>query len=520
MRRGLGAAVSVFGLVALLASFAYSSTDADMGLGTRVVGAALIFVGGCVRTSDSTSGRAWVGLLGLAVCIPSLFALLLFGYLRLGMTFPMAIDRHVWLYLGVATAGGGLLAVVGSERSVAASDRYQRLHADLALMLGRVDLPRQAVWRDHVPDAIRLFCSVSLLGMFAIGAHLSPVQVLGLGSGAWLIAYGTIALHELAHAVCGRVCGYQVESMSIAGGPLLARFSIGSVSVHLGLLPAHGQVRFRFGGTPVWRGMRRVAWAGPASGVVPLCIGLAAMASSAGNSVAFWCAVIAVMCGAISVGQLIPERIRFGNHVVYSDGIWLFLSEHVRRQIVVVLELSRMRFGLPGSASIREAIPGFAEFWASLNSGPQKQQWASVLASLASATRPVAVSATEWDMCELFLLGTLLRLSLKENELGGLESAVDAYVIGSAPLLFKTRALDLATCALLFPPRTEGLALAERWARRAVEMLPDDVTLYGTLGVALIELGQKEEGRRHLRHFLQHSRGKMDRRLAREHLKR
>ena len=81
--------------------------------------------------------------------------------------------------------------------------------------------------------------------------------------------------------------------------------------------------------------------------------------------------------------------------------------------------------------------------------------------------------------------------------------------------LFKTRALDLVSCALLFPPRAENVALAERWARRAVQLLPNDAVR--ELGRALVERGKKGGRATPPPPVFEHSRGTADRPLGTNH---
>jgi hypothetical protein len=521
MKKRVGDQLCITGVILLLTSFAWAAFDADLALAVRGLGGALIVSGLGVRGSASVTGRVWVGWLGLLLLVPGLFSLPLLLFLRFGTELRLSLSWQVFWFLGLVALCGAVLMVSATERALGLSERQARLHANVALLLGRAYQAKASPLRVRSDGFFQLALLLAGCLLALRWSGLPPAKLPGLLIAGWFVAEATVVLHEVAHAVWGVILGHEVAGITIGGGPLVIRFALGSVPVELGLLPLHGRVHFRFGDTATWRGMRQVAWAGPVSGILPLLLGTVGLLYFERGELAFWVSACAVLFGVLSLGQLSPERVHLGHRIEYSDGMWLFLNEAVRRQIFLVLELADLRSGLPASAEARALLPRFVDFWQQLKDEPNERQSTRLLAALAAAASDEKSSPlTESAMCQLFALGMLTTRALKDDELSGLEAAVDAYADGSASPLLKTRALDLSARALLFPLRAEAVPLAERWARRAIALRPEDPALYGTLGVALVERGEKAEAHGHLRHLLQHSRVSAERRLARRYLER
>jgi hypothetical protein len=471
MKKQVGEQVCVIGVLLFLSSFVWAAFDADFALAARGLAGALIVNGLGVRSSATKTGRVLVGWFGLLLLVPALISLPLLAFLHFGTGFKVSVSWLVFWFLGLVALCGAVLMLSARERAVGLSEQQQRLHANLALLLGRAYQSKADPLR--VRPAGFFWLAVLLAeGALAVRWTGLPVGKLpGLLIASWFVVEATVVLHEIAHAVWGIISGYEVASIRIGGGPLVARFELGSVRVELGLFATHGRVQFRFGETPTWRGLSRVAWAGPVSGILPLFLGIIGMFYFERSEAAFLVCACAALAGLLSLGQLSPELARVGDRIGYTDGMWLFLNEAVRRQIFVVQELANLRAGLPASAEARALLPRFVDFWERLQHESNEPQRTQLLAALASvASNAESSPLTESVMCELFALGMLTRRVLEDDDLSGLEAAIDAYAEGSAPPLLKQRVLADTAQALASRKKPEAVPLAERWARRAAEL--------------------------------------------------
>ena len=473
MKKQVGDQLCVIGILMLLTSFAWAAFDRDLALAVRGLGGALIVCGLGVRGSGSAIGRVWISRLGLLLFVPGLISMPLLAYLRFATELRLSLSWLVFWFLGLVALCGAVFLLTTRERAVGLSDRQQRLHAELALRFGR---GYQAKVDPLRVGAAGYFGLAVLLaeGVLAMRwSGFSSARLPGLLIASWFVFEATWVLHEVGHAVWGIISGFEVAEIHIGGGPSVVRFRLGSVPVELRLLPTHGRVHFRFGETPAWQGLSRVAWAGPVTGVLPLSLGTIGMFFFDRTEAPFWVSACAALAGLLSLGQLSPELARVGDRIGYTDGMWLFLNEAVRRQIFVVRELANLCAGLRASAEARALLPRFVECWELLQSesnDPQRNRLQAALAAAANGEQPSPLS--ESAMCELFALGMLTQRGLEDDDLSGLEIAVEAYDAGSAPPVLKNRVLDVTARALLARPKPEGLLLAERWARRAIERRP------------------------------------------------
>jgi len=522
VRTGLGKGLMAMGVAALVAAAIGAHGEAAWATSGGAIAAALLVTGAGVLWSVTAMGRVWTGYLGLLLFIPSVVALSLFALLRSLTKIPLPNIDEIGLVLGLFTLSGASLALTATERAIPLADQQERLQVEFAFQGGSwtIDPKRRAAKTPTRFGSVLLLLGVPFSAV-AFG-QLPIAQAPALVAITWVIRQGVLALHELAHALCGLALGHGVRRIVIGGGAKSVSFKLGSASVVLGWLPSHGLVEFDFGALPVWTGLPQTAWAGPASGLLPFAVGLIGLLFYADSVFEFSAFAALVFFALLSIGQLVPFRARRGGAALHSDGMWLFLPETVLKHVLVCSHLPRLRVGLPTLVSAKVLMPRFVESYERIRTQTEAAQHQSVLALLASDARSAGFSSPVDDspMCELFLLGALLRLSLVVEDTSGLVATVDRYVASPVPTLFKTRALDMLACGLLFPPQPELLPLAEEWSRRALTLSPDDLTLYGTLGAALIERGNREEGKRHLQHLLKHTRNRADRRLARKYLAR
>ena len=61
----------------------------------------------------------------------------------------------------------------------------------------------------------------------------------------FIAAWVALLLHELAHGLVAAAVGVRPYSITLGGGPVLFRGRIAGCHCHLGVLPLHGEVRFR-----------------------------------------------------------------------------------------------------------------------------------------------------------------------------------------------------------------------------------------------------------------------------------
>jgi hypothetical protein len=75
----------------------------------------------------------------------------------------------------------------------------------------------------------------------------------------------------------------------------------------------------------------------------------------------------------------------------------------------------------------------------------------------------------------------------------------------------RARRLDELVCLVLGSGRTDWLADADRWSYEALEAVPNSVTLLGTRGSVLAELGRNSEARKLLREVWERTESDIDR---------
>lgn len=82
-------------------------------------------------------------------------------------------------------------------------------------------------------------------------------------------------------------------------------------------------------------------------------------------------------------------------------------------------------------------------------------------------------------------------------------------LIGTGKPLFSLNILGFPALFLFHKPASD-LLVAERMIRQAIELSPEQPTLFGTLGGIVVELGRFAEGETHLRFCLKHSKSIRD----------
>ena len=269
----------------------------------------------------------------------------------------------------------------------------------------------------------------------------------------------TLILHELGHALCGLALGYRVRRLVVGGAPKLATFNVGPASVELGLRPSHGLVEFDFGAVPVWVGLRRVAWAGPATGFLPLGAGIVGLVVYIDSRFAFFVFSLLIVYGLSSCAQLIPDPDSARESTSLQRRCLAVFPETIVKHTLVVSNLARLRLAAPVSNSAQLMMPRFVELYARLRARPETAQRRAVLDALVRTPPEAAVE--ESPMCELFLFGCLFRLS----------RAVDLIPLASSRRRIGTWPAARRRCSKLAPSTCSRAACCSHQFRRSSRSL-------------------------------------------------
>jgi len=492
----------------------------DVSFGMLAAGGALTATGAAVGLARTAMSRRLVNYFSLVLFVPGAIGAAGCGLAAYFLQQSLADAWGAWLVCGLATLCGVLLAVGTVERADPLAERFEREIAGAAPSLGLFSDVSLSLGVSPRGMVVRTLLFVALIaGEIAYFVWKGAEITLWLAL-AWPIAWATLAVHELAHALWARVLGYRVSKLTIGGAwARLPEFKIGGVSVALGPLPLHGSTALGSASEPAWRAISRIAWAGPASGaLIAAASGLSLLQFPLGP-LATKAAILSGLWGLVSLGQLAPDRARIGDRAAYTDGFWLFMPQRLLRRAGRMIELTRLRQGLPSLTGEPLATRGLLEVWRQLADieSPAAQRQRLLGAFDAISAEPHCV---EHDVTCAFLIGSLARFAPGDDDFVDVENAVARFVAGDSAAIFKTCLLDVLACHILFEPRESLLPLAERWARKALSISPSDPTLYGTLGAVLVQRGEREEGRRLLRELLIRSTSASDRQLARRLLAR
>jgi hypothetical protein len=319
---------------------------------------------------------------------------------------------------------------------------------------------------------------------------------------AWFICflsviYCTIIVHEFAHAAVGRALGMHVHSVTIGNGPRIGSWRLWDGVVVLCLIPLGGRTFASHTETRSFR-LRHClhSLAGPVSSLA-LCVGIFPLFLAANEqldvrhddpfSVTGLLAATLGVLALTGLGCLIPFRLRAGGQQQWSDGFhvrWaLTLRIHEIENQVASYYVRR------ANQTEGECSPNAAQEWHDLglrrvpNSEPLIMEY-------------VAFLCRNGGLAEAQKLATEL-LARPAHD--------------SAQLV---RRLDALACVPLYYPCPRLLPLADECSRRALELAPSDVTLKGTRGGVLVELGRIAEGKALLEECLDHSQSATDRAIS------
>jgi len=304
--------------------------------------------------------------------------------------------------------------------------------------------------------------------------NLSWLSIFGCLVTGFILLHGIIAAHELGHIIAGQTAGIEFSSFHIGSGFKLAEFNIAKVKVTWKLFPSYGFVR-------------------PLQSRHLLSL---------------------TRCTLFFAGGVIAE-ILMGwalwytySHENLHDLIWSVpLVRYLFITAVIFLIATIGASAWPATHTI-EGIPLdndsllIWKLWTTRRDLPTKRR---LLENWQRYTELIATGdiVTASDHAKRLLLEnpddpaihlTISRLFELQGDLDDAREILER-ILKKIPKAspFRTQALDLLVCLVLNYGKTEWLEDANQWSIQALEEAPDSVTLKGTRGSVLAELGRNPE---------------------------
>jgi len=107
-----------------------------------------------------------------------------------------------------------------------------------------------------------------------------------------------------------------------------------------------------------------------------------------------------------------------------------------------------------------------------------------------------------------------LRALLRDGHVDSATAAAEDWCSSDVPLPSKLVLLDSVACEILYCERRELLPAAESWARKALALCPTELSIKGSLGSILVELGRHDEAESLLRETYEQSSAPHDQRIC------
>jgi hypothetical protein len=291
--------------------------------------------------------------------------------------------------------------------------------------------------------------------------------VLGL-----VISYALIGVHELGHAVMAKLVGMRVFGITVGHWKRVLSFTVKGITVDIRAAPDSGYVNLDFT-VESWRLVPLTAMFLAGIGAEALVMfwtalvpGPTAMDSFADIVVAYARVAIFWIGGWHIVLSLLPREFWIGDHLHRSDGRHIVNFWRARGELAeqrALLAEGRAIGSLRESGRTAEARE---RTQALVDRCPQNIELQIYLATLCS------------ESGDTYAAEALLRHALDKS---GAEPAVRAQV------------LDSLACLPLYYDRPDLLREAEAWVGEALTASPHAITLNGTRGSILVELGRFDE---------------------------
>lgn len=453
-----------------------------------------------------------------------------FAWLSLKGEYLNSGDRHAWLGCFGASVAGGLLGWAGA--ALLRADRVKDAAPDRTFRLTisgqqRRWSPTRGFWGTCLWLGLgaEVFCfSFPSVAAFRVAPVLAGVAIVYLG------LHVIFLCHELGHLSAAALLGFDLQRLQVGTGPLLWRARIGDLRVEWRAFLGGALVRTADVREEGWRWRH---WLYVAGG--PLAHGLACGALAwwwvSQCNHGFWLPhghlslpdrVVLYLLGLSSLfwlGSLMPRGATVGQLRVRSDGYQLlhtprFTTEVVRAVIAQTLlhrvemlweegrrEEAWQRLGLLQSYHPTEAGFSNAEGFYLNEQGDH----AAAAESYGRILQRDGLPKVARGVLLAYRFGSLARAGKLEEAKRCSDEAL--YEQTSAE---RRRVLDALATEVLAYELTAFLPDADRWSEEALALAPATLTLQGTRGSVLVELGRLEEGEALLRTVWEQSASETD----------
>jgi hypothetical protein len=330
-------------------------------------------------------------------------------------------------------------------------------------------------------------------GFFEIGTH----HFLLLWIAGLLLSYLLVLIHESGHILAARCVGIKITEMTIGHWRRLFTFRIGGLNVVIRAAPDSGFVRPESSRqlASAWRMAIFVSGGIAAEALVLFqtwqSLGFPRQVASFAELFAAFSFVMLLWLGALHVlTNLWPHQGTVGGSRLPTDGALLFglwRSRHQRTNQAALIMLGAQIDGLIREGRRPEALEMLEEFRTRHPENPQLTQVAAHLyAELGDTHRSES------------LLRELLAQPLGAEKLAEI--------------------LDSIACLPIYYDRPDLLHAADAWTNDALRLAPQAITLKGTRGSVLIELGRLDEGVALLREVMKQSECPLDHAISAAYL--
>ena len=358
---------------------------------------------------------------------------------------------------------------------------------------------------------------------------------------ALLLLQGYILLHELGHCAAGTLLGLEPARLRVGGGRLWASWQTrNGFRWEWGRRPAGGfmEMLHRDERGFRWRQFGFVA-GGPLMDaalfatlqlvILPLCRGFLLPPALGALDAGVICRGLLFVQGAFLFGNLMPQIFFFDGRWLHTDGWWLFRvlffpTEKVREAVLAHLcahldllwrsgrraqafeEIAATALRYPEHAAallVSEAL------WHQETKDPDAQARCVEHALVESRASPADKAGQVWSSYAAALAA--------RDDLDGARSACAAVLAQRAddPPGERATLLDAFACLPLLHTGTRALLPdAAAWGQEALALAPDTITVRGTWGALLVELGREAEGAEILRDVLARTESDLDRGIA------
>lgn len=333
--------------------------------------------------------------------------------------------------------------------------------------------------------------------LFAAGFAIAAVVVLGLALAA--LCWMGLFIHELGHAVPAWLCRFRIFEFRIGSGrPAFVR-RLGPTQICLAPLPSGGLITY----LPLhtrWYRLRSIAGlcGGPlanvATGAAALWLAHHSAPASRYQLLEFLLTGLGYISGGLALASLLPYYTTLFGRRFPTDGLQILQLLFTRQDPSQAVHFCYLREGL----SLYEVnLPQKAARW--LRRALRHSQ-VRAEHPVASTCALILAEAGHVDEAHQILSGMLESTFSSPVSVQWRDTA---DVLGSLPIYFK---------------RPDLLLEAKQVLQTAVADFPSHITLRGTLGGVLFELGETEEAEPMLEEVLATSDAAIDRSLAAAYL--